>query len=252
MKTAEVPPEVAEVLSRATLVGDRVDLPPALDRALYVKVDKVLRDLGGRWDRRAGGHVFASQAEASNTLRAAAAGTYASKRANSYFPSPPAVVSEVIGYAEVAPGHLVLEPSAGDGAIAVEAARWTGDPLLVHVVEIMPELRDKLSGEGLYLLPEPDFLKIEPEPRYDRVVMNPPFDRGADTAHVLHAYRFLRPGGRLVSVTTPGWTFRAYRRDVELAALVAERGHSIPLPEGSFLPATGVRTRLVILEGPEE
>ena len=29
-----------------------------LDRKLYMKVDKVLKALGGKWDRRVGGHLF--------------------------------------------------------------------------------------------------------------------------------------------------------------------------------------------------
>jgi hypothetical protein len=40
--------------------------------------------------------------------------------------------------------------------------------------------------------------------KFDRVVMNPPFDHGADIKHVEHARKFLKPGGRLVAVVANG------------------------------------------------
>jgi hypothetical protein len=44
-----------------------------------------------------------------------------------------------------------------------------------------------------------DFL--EHKGQYDRIVMNPPFDRsGSDIDHVMKAYNCLRPGGRRVTI----------------------------------------------------
>ena len=60
-----------------------------------------------------------------------------------------------------------------------------------------------------------DFLETTPEPVYDRVIMNPPFTRGADAKHVLHALGFVKPGGLLVSVMSNGASYRgdkAYER----------------------------------------
>jgi hypothetical protein len=53
-----------------------------------------------------------------------------------------------------------------------------------------------------------DFLASHSTETYDRVVMNPPFARNAAPKHVLHAYDFLKPGGRLVSVMPSSVTFR--------------------------------------------
>ncbi len=43
---------------------------------------------------------------------------------------------------------------------------------------------------------------------FDRVVMNPPFERQQDIDHVSRAAGMLKPGGRLVSVMSAGVTFR--------------------------------------------
>src|SRR3546814_1183198 len=42
----------------------------------------------------------------------------------------------------------------------------------------------------------------------DAVVMNPPFEKGQDVAHVLHAWRSLKTGGTLVAIMGAGVTFR--------------------------------------------
>ncbi len=92
-----------------------------------------------------------------------------------------------------------------------------------------------------------DFLTVQPEPVYDRVIMNPPFCRQADIKHVTHALRFLKPnGGLLVSVMSAGVTFRQNKLTTDFRQLVEERGGVIEkLPEGSF-KASGTMVETVI------
>src|SRR5205085_10643498 len=88
-----------------------------------------------------------------------------------------------------------------------------------------------------------DFLGQTPEGlgTFDRIVMNPPFDRGADIEHVEHARRFLKPGGRLVAVVTNG----PRQRD-RLGPIAAEW---IDLPDGTFKEqGTAVRTAIVLVD----
>lgn len=122
-----------------------------------------------------------------------------------FFPSPPAVVQRVIELASLAPGLRVLEPSAGLGDLAIAAKAQGCD---VRAYEISPPLVDILRQRGIYTT-EANFLDTRPDSeaalRFDRVIMNPPFERQAAPRHVLHALRFLKPGGILVAVmpTTP-------------------------------------------------
>jgi hypothetical protein len=50
--------EVLGVLERVEVEDNRLRIVDALDRGLYVQVNKVLAALGGAWDRRARAHVF--------------------------------------------------------------------------------------------------------------------------------------------------------------------------------------------------
>lgn len=73
----------------------------------------------------------------------------------------------------------------------------------------------------------------------DSVVMNPPFTRAADVAHVRHALTLLAPGGRLVSVVAPGPKQRA--------ALQTTAAQWIDLPPHSFRSeCTDVNAAIVI------
>lgn len=119
-----------------------------------------------------------------------------------FFPTPADVASDLVGMLpELDHSARILEPSAGRGDLCYAIENRFG-PGCIECVEINPELRD-LCASRWCVLSEPDFLALEPTPTYDAVVMNPPYEKGADRAHVLHALRFLRPGGTLVALVSP-------------------------------------------------
>lgn len=141
-----------------------------------------------------------------------ASGCVPDTKAHQYYPTPPDLAARAVELADIGPADVVLEPSAGQG----------------HLAEILPgNLRTTcveasalhcaiLRAKGLDVL-EGDFLKVSPFDigPVDRVVMNPPFDRGQWRAHVEHAATFLADGGRLVAIlpasavtsdVLPGWS----------------------------------------------
>jgi hypothetical protein len=76
---------------------------------------------------------------------------------------------------------------------------------------------------------------------FDRVVMNPPFERGADIRHVEHARGKLMPGGRLVAIVADG------PRQRESLKLLATLWYS--LPPGSFAEAwTNVNAAILVID----
>ncbi|TMR92824.1 methyltransferase [Nonomuraea basaltis] len=164
------------------------------------------------------------------------------------FVSPPAVVDKLMELAEIEPGMTVLEPSAGTGNIALAAVELGA---VVDCVELDRNLSDVLAERvpGARMILVRDFLDTEPEGQsYDRIVMNPPFSGGKDIAHVAHALQFLKPGGRLVAVMGAGVIFQQFRAAEKFRGLVEERGGWFEeLPEGSFAPATGASTVVVVI-----
>ena len=106
----------------------------------------------------------------------------------------------------------VLEPSAGDGALACQIHATSGiyhDPQTGKVrreyldrlekidldcIELSSDFRAKLKKDGFRVVHD-DFLTFRPCKKYAAIVMNPPFSNGA--AHLLKALDVMRDGGKI-------------------------------------------------------
>lgn len=142
------------------------------------------------------------------------------------FPTPAAIARRMVELAGVGAGMRVLEPSAGTGRI-LDALPPDADAV---AVEILPELQAHLFKcyPGVRLKCG-DFLAKgcdEIGGPFARVVMNPPFQRGTDVRHIMHARTMLAPGGLLVALCYDG---AAQRRLLQPIARSWE-----PLDAGSF------------------
>jgi hypothetical protein len=247
-----VDPAAAEVLRRARVEGNLVQLPDEqLERKLYEAVNKVLASLGGKWNRRQKAHVFAPDVEIAAELSAVLDTGILKRTLHGFFETPRALGERLVALADVRPEHLVLEPSAGRGALSdLLAAIVPGDRL--YQVELLASNHRVLIEKG-YLAPRlilGDFLAVERLPRFDRVVMNPPFERRQDVRHVLRAYELLAPGGRIAAIMSAGTSFREDRLTAQLRALVESSpgGAIIDNPDGAFAESgTEVRTITVTL-----
>ncbi|MCO6042758.1 methyltransferase [Aeoliella sp. ICT_H6.2] len=166
-----------------------------------------------------------------------------------FFPTPKPVIDQMLELAEIGDGHTVLEPSCGKGDIVTEIER-TQPHARITAIERNHTLAEVLAAKGI----EAKFADfLEHHGTYDRILMNPPFEKGQDAVHVMHAYSLLAPGGRLVSVMSEGVFGRSDQRSVEFQRWLGScRGETLKLPEDAFKGAdsfrqTGVRTRLVVL-----
>ena len=106
----------------------------------------------------------------------------------------------------------VLEPSAGDGALARQIHTTSGiyhDPKTGKVrreyldrlekvdldcIELSSDLRAKLKKDDFRVVHD-DFLTFRPCKKYAAIVMNPPFSAGA--AHLLKALDVMKDGGKI-------------------------------------------------------
>jgi len=141
-----------------------------------------------------------------------------------FFPTQKEAADRLIECARLGAGMRVLEPSAGTGNLVTAAFSDQRD-IDVHCVEIQPYLAKELQRHPVNRVIGRDFLTIDPDELglFDRVIMNPPFDLQRDIDHVTHAIKFLKPGGRLVSIMSAGVEFRENKKAVAFRKLVETR-----------------------------
>lgn len=161
-----------------------------------------------------------------------------------FFPTPKKVATELVELAEIESTDKVLEPSAGSGNIAEVIREFGIEP---DVIEWNVTLTNLLKLKGFNVIGD-DFLECNQ--KFDKIIMNPPFEKMQDVDHVKHAYKCLKNGGRLVSVMS----LSPFNNDTKKAKefrgwFVDVGGEVIDLPSGSFKESlTGVSSRIVIID----
>jgi phospholipid N-methyltransferase len=170
-----------------------------------------------------------------------------------FYPTPKALVERMVADAKIKPGDRVLEPSAGSGAIA-EVVRDKHPTAELNLVEFNVSLAELLRAKGFAPIQD-DFLRWSQKHEggtYDAIIMNPPFEKRADTAHISRALEILAPGGRLVAIASGSFPSRTDLPSVRLREQLQKLGATIePLPAGTFAQAgTNVSTVLITAERP--
>jgi predicted RNA methylase len=223
-----------------------------LSRDRYVKVNKVLELAGGKWDRKAKAHVFPGDAAEALDAVILTGEITDTKKEFQFFETPAPVVNRILREAGLDQTSRVLEPSAGNGAIALRAAETAAEVVCIELNDVCVKALKGLAVPNMIVHHSGDFLEVEPLATFSHVLMNPPFSKGQDARHILQAFRWLAPGGRLVSVASPGVRFRKDRVYQELRELIARfDGKVEELPEGSFSSSgTNVNTILITLDRP--
>lgn len=245
------------VLSNCRIEGNKLHLPNIqLDRKNYLDVNKALDSIGGKWSKKDKAHLFVNDpTELLEEIMLT--GVVSAKRDQlkelGYFPTPDLVADRVVGLLGLSAGQYILEPSIGKGSL-FKAVRRVEKSNIFKAYEINPDFYNELLTLNIDEIIFGDFLNSIPAPDFDRVVMNPPFNKSrADIHHVLHAFKFLKPGGRLVAIMPCSVTFRQDKLTTEFRDLVLSCGCIDALPEGSFKESgTSVNTVVVVLNKANE
>lgn len=241
---------VRDVLNRATITSTSVKLPEQLDRKLYVEVNKVLDAAGGKWDKGMRVHVFPSDPREKLGLALETGAIVSKKQELQAFYTPDALADRIVKEAGVRRGSVVLEPSAGGGSLVKACMRAGVWPADISAIDLDQDAIAVLTGLGARAYAV-DFLTWCPPSRvstFDAVVMNPPFTRGQDIAHVAHALAFPARDSILVSVMTPTW-LTSDKAAARALRTQLDRGfdwNTTPLPDGSF-KESGTNVKTVLL-----
>lgn len=248
--------ELIDILSSAKIEDNKVYLTCGqLPRDKYLVLDDCLKRFGGKWNRK-GYHEFVTDPKF-GIQAIIETGFMPVNNPFAYHKSPAALCEEIVSQARVGSlneGSLILEPSAGQGAISDKIIEANPNVKL-HLVELDPInykiLSIKYSHNENVLIWNQDFLDFESDFRYDIVIMNPPFsvegDKDAYITHVKHAWSQLNDKGILVSIVNGGWETKTQKKYVEFREWLSDKLYKYEyIPENTF-ESTSISTRIIEL-----
>lgn len=239
--------DVLQVL-RNSIVDEEKNLlflpPSQLERKLYMDVNKCLESIGGGWNKKLKGYLFDHNPsddldEMINT------GEWTDKKKEyQFFATPKEVAIQMIELSEIKKDEVLLEPSAGDGAILDLFPKENP----YTAIELMPENCKKLEEKG-FNAGQVDFLSCVGL-RADKIIMNPPFTKQQDVKHIFHAWELLSKGGRLVSIVSESPFFRENKLSKDFRDWLEENSATvINLEPGDFKSSrTMVKTRIIVVD----
>jgi predicted RNA methylase len=265
--------------------GLSVRITRQLDRAEYEAVNKVLTNLGGKWNRKASAHLFpVAPGDQIDAFVAGGAKPGHVRRTEGYVATPAALAVDIVRHHADLNGWSgplrVLEPSAGDGSlvaaileVAPRAEVWAVEPNILRADVLAQAVEDRHHPDiALYRVSvdESDVNLTDdmpgtvtlidgsmeavaerfPSTHFNAVVMNPPFAMpGQPTIWIDHlrlAFDMVIPGGRVVCIAPAGFVHRTDAKHEAIRELVDEHGGWRRLPADSF-KASGTGVECVVL-----
>ena len=231
--------DVANVLANSTVDFDYLYLPKEqLERNLYLRVNKALESMGGKWNRKLKAHIF-DKSPITALENIILTGEYIdAKHEYQFFETPGEIAIRLIDKADVRLGETILEPSAGRGAIAKYIPEC-------DCVELNEDNRTYLIKNNFNLVGK-DFLEFTK--KYDVIIANPPFTKQQDITHVEHMLDLANR--RVVSVMSSSVLFRTNKKTVEFREKIESLGGEfMKLPEKSFtISGTNVTTCILYVD----
>jgi len=235
---------VEDAIKSCTVDGNIIKLPVGqLDPKTFKDVKKQLENIGGKWNTSAQGFKY------DNDPAELLAGLVKGDKTNlkqdfQFFETPSELIDEMIERADIQPTDVVLEPSAGKGAIVEKLL-----PLAkkVDMCEFMD--RNKIFLEELgYKIIGSDFLLLDETLKYDKIVANPPFSKNQDITHVMKMYDHLKTGGKLVVITSTAWITGSQKKQIAFREFLDSVGAvQEEVAEGTF-KKTGTNVKTMLLE----
>ena len=236
-----------EVLQNCTVEGLIVKLPNVqLERKLYQDVAKALELIGGKWKGgKIFGFVFAE--DPTDLLRQISNGESRNiKKEFQFFATPPAIAAHLVELADIKPDDIILEPSAGQGAI-IEAILGKYPKANITAVELM-ELNCNILIKKGYNVEKADFITTPFQPVVAKIITNPPFSNKLDIDHIRRRHEVCIPGGgRIVSIASKHWQGAGNRKEVDFKNWLDSIDSQVYEIEAGAFKESGTMIRSVII-----
>jgi len=228
--------DIRDLLDQCEFTDTGIKLPNIqLNRALYVKINKLFESLNGKWNSKLKMHVFDGNPKEKLGLLVDKGVLIDQKKLTQSFYTPQWLVERIVKIANVC-GKTVLEPSCGDGRVIDECEKQGAEIILGLDIKD-DEIKDRVARKEVIIT---DFLKFAPE-SYDVVVGNPPYHKNLWMKHTYHAYDFLKSGGKLVFVLPANPNPKFYK-------WLSDKDYKVHQIEGPAFKSEGTMIDTCILE----
>ena len=238
-----------EVLKQCKVEDNVVKLPNVqLEPKEYASVKKSLEKIGGKWK---GGKVFGFvfTSDPTDLLSDISGGVKRNlKKEFQFFGTPVKLADYLVKLAEIKNGEIILEPSAGQGAI-IEAIYRVNKTAVVIAIELMKENSIVLTNKG-FTHNIQDFLTSSlVKQNFDKIIANPPFSKNQDIDHIRKMYDCLKPGGRIVTVASKHWQESKNKKETEFREWLNSKGAKVQeIPSGTFKESgTNIASVVIII-----
>lgn len=203
--------ELQESLKKCPVNGNAVSLPTER-LANYADVRKALLNAGAKYKS----NTFVFPNDAQPYIDRLMGGEKVNiKKEFQFFGTPSELADKLVEMADLKAAHVILEPSAGQGAIIKAIWREIPDKT-IFCCELMDINRSVLQKMGANVnCVGVDFLTTTLPFKFDRIIANPPFNKNQDIDHIRKMYDCLKPGGRLVSIASMSWYIGSQKKQVE-------------------------------------
>jgi predicted RNA methylase len=158
---------------------------------------------------------------------------------NQFYPTPPALAEKAWKLFTNRNYQSLLEPSAGRGDLIDH--RKGRLPYHVDCIESDADNIAILKEKG-YRVIDTDFLTFDTRKNYDRVLLNPPFNRGV--THTLKAWEIVK-NGQIVSIVNAETVKNPYSKDRQFLVSLIEECGSVEFIEEAFLSPDAQRITTV-------
>lgn len=231
-------------IAKMTINGNRLELPQNGKFDNYIQIKSILETAGGKYSKN--GFTFTKDAQKVYD-RLIGGEKVNDKKKFQFFATGDKLAKQAIAAANLFMDDYVLEPSAGQAGIAKHIPAF----VKLDVVEFMEENREFLKKEGYNVIGD-DFLKLEGEGVYDKIIANPPFSNNQDIKHLKHMFKLLKSGGRVVCIMSRSWQTGNTKMQKEFRTWLKElKAQITDIPEGEFKESgTNVATCLVSFNKP--
>lgn len=241
--------ELKDILNDCRVDGNSV-YPPTyqLNRDDYEKLLKAM--LGAGATKVKGKNFnFKFPVPAQTIVDAMKGGTVTNvKKEFQFFATPSALAEKLIDLADLQESDIIIEPSAGQGAIVDFIPKQFNNVFLFELNDIN---RAVLLQKGYHVAGE-DFLAFRQGNFADKIIANPPFANNQDIEHVKHMYNTLKSGGKIVSIMSNHWRHSSGKKEDEFRSwLLMLDAEIVDIPAGAFKESgTAIPTCYVIIDKP--